>query len=184
MMKYTTNMSVEEVLNTETFVAKYEAVTSEKPYLTSLLAELAAGRSYKVGCKAKKTAAEKILRKLPSKPHYSEDEIADLLRGNIVAQNAEDAQMLLSQLQEQAEVIALDDYSKEPNAWGYNGINLNILTPNGHKVEVQIHTPETIAVQHALHGLYEEWRNELEIPLWVFEQAKKMAKEAIESLKK
>lgn len=183
-MIYTTAMSVEEVMSTETFVAKYEAVTSEKPYLTTLLAELAQHRSYKIGCKAMKTAAEKILRKLPVKPHYSENEIADLLRGNIVAQNAEDAQGLLSQLQEQAEVIALDDYSKEPNAWGYNGININILTPNGHKVEVQIHTPETIAVQNALHGLYEEWRNELEIPLWVFEKAKSMAKEAIDALNK
>lgn len=183
-MKYTTTMSVEDVMNSVTFVTKYEAVTSEEPYLTSLLAQLAQHRSFKVGCKAMQTAAEKILRKLPSKPHYSEDEMADLLRGRIVANDAKDAQMLLSQLQEKVEIIALDNYSINPNVWGYNGINLNILTPNGHKVEVQIHTPETRAVQKALHGLYEEWRNELEIPLEVFEKAKRMAKEAIEALSK
>lgn len=176
--KYTTEMSVEEILSSPAFIEKFEKTASEMPFLQELLSSLAGERPFTTNIKAVRTAAEKILRKLSTKPHYSEEEIGDFLRGNIIAQDDADAQALLGHLRDVAEIIALDDFSNNPTPWGYNGININILSPEGNKVEVQIHTPETIAVQNALHSLYEEWRNELEVPLYVFEESKRLADEA------
>ncbi|GCE32185.1 hypothetical protein KDA_76690 [Dictyobacter alpinus] len=180
---YNSSMTIEDILHTPSFEAKYEAVTSELPFLLDLISGLADGREYKVGVKEKATAAQKILRKLPVKPDYTEENLGDLIRGNIIASDTEDAQYLLSQLQKVATLVALDNYAINPTAWGYNGINTNILSPNGHTVEVQIHTPETRAVQKALHPLYTEWRNEVEVPLWVFEEARRLADEARKNLK-
>jgi hypothetical protein len=166
-------------MSSKSFITKYQDTVVEEPYLADLLSTLASGtRPFQTNLKDPRTAAGKILRKLPVKPHYSEQEIADFLRGNIIAHDQDDAQAVLQQLHTAATVISVDNYVQAPTTWGYDGININIQTPGGNKAEVQIHTPETLAVQKALHPLYEEWRNATEIPLEVFAEAQRLADEA------
>lgn len=45
----------------------------------------------------------------------------------------------------------------------YQGINVAVLTPEGHPFELQFHTPESMRVKANIHGLYERFRtSELE----------------------
>lgn len=172
---YSPTASIEDIKNSPTFQAKYKSTTEEKPFLDSLLSDLSGDRQFKTATKDITTTAEKIVRKLPSKPEYSENVIGDMLRGNIIAKDAADAQSLLQSLGQKVKVENVENYVNQPTVWGYQGININIRTPNGNLAEVQIHTPESIAVQKALHPLYEKWRNESVIPKEVFDQSKAVA---------
>ena len=160
--KYTPTTSSREIMEDADFNAIYNAAKKEEPYLTNIISELAEGRNHKVGVKEKKTAAGKILRKLPKKPDYTEKDLGDLVRGNIVAKNNDDAMALTARLHEKAEVVSVEDYISNPNAFGYQGININIRTPNGVMGEVQIHTPESIKVQKAIHPIYTKYRDQID----------------------
>lgn len=42
----------------------------------------------------------------------------------------------------------------------YRGMNVALTSPDGLKVELQLHTPQSMAVKHRTHKLYEEYRVE------------------------
>lgn len=173
--KYTPDISSGRIAQSPSFLAKYKSTTAEEPYLKEVLGAAAGDRPFTTNLKDPNTAASKILRKLKTKPDYSEDSIGDFLRGNIVARDSSDAKNILTQLEQNVNIESIDDFISNPNQWGYQGINLNIRTPQGNLAEIQIHTPSSEAVQKALHPLYEKWRDADEVPLSVFEEARKIA---------
>lgn len=175
--KYSPTASVDDILKSPSFQDKYTKTTAEKPFLDNLLSSISGDRKFSTQAKDINTAASKIVRKLEFKPNYSEDSIGDMLRGNIIANDSSDAQSLLHILEQNVKIESVENYVDKPTVWGYQGININIRTPNGNLAEVQIHTPESIAVQKALHPLYEKWRGEKVIPTEVYEQSKKVADE-------
>lgn len=53
------------------------------------------------------------------------------------------------------------------NAWGekfYQGVNVHFVSPEGMRVEVQFHTPQSFAVKQASHEVYEIRRSENATP--------------------
>lgn len=172
---YTPGMSANEISNSPSFISKYKSTTAEQPYLQSVLSDVAGDRPFTTNLKDPLTAAGKILRKLPGDAAYTENSIGDLLRGNVVAKDAADATSILSDLQQKVNIVSKDDYIANPNEWGYQGINLNIKTPDGNLAEIQIHTPSSKAVQDALHPLYEQYRSATTVPAEVFTKARKIA---------
>lgn len=173
--KYTPAMSVEEIVSDPGFITKYNSTIQEEPYLKQTVKEIAGDREMKVGVKNLSTTVEKIVRKLPSKPQYSEEFVGDMLRGNMVANDPQDALELLSKVQQKTQVVSVENYIDAPNPWGYQGINVNVRTPKGNLAEIQIHTPASREVQKALHPLYEQWRHAETVPVEVFEEARKIA---------
>lgn len=170
--------TAEDVLGDKGFLTKYNSTIGEEKSLRDTLTKVAGDREILINKKDIKTAAEKIVRKLPTKPDYSEEKIGDFLRSTIVAKDSVDAKGLLAKLKENANVVDVEDHTKETNPWGYEGINAMIKTDKGNLNEVQIHTPESIAVQNASHSFYEKWRNAKEIPESAFAEAKAIADKA------
>lgn len=176
--RYTPGVTtVDDVLSDKSFITKYNDTISEKDFLQAIIGEVSDGREFKTGVKEINTAAGKIIRKLADKPNYTVNNLGDLIRGNIIADDAADAKVVLESLQAKLgdKVKEVEDYSANPNAWGYQGININIETPKGNTAEIQIQTPLSLKVQQALHPLYEKWRNEKEIPMSVFEESRRIA---------
>ena len=53
------------------------------------------------------------------------------------------------------------------NAWGgkyYQGVNVQLESPDGVPVELQLHTPQSFAVKQASHGVYEIRRDPASTP--------------------
>lgn len=180
---YSPTASVKDVLDSESFISKYQSTTAEKPFLDSVLSDVSQGREYTTNLKDVNTAAEKIVRKLRTNPSYSEESIGDMLRGNIIAKDSADAITMLQELSQKVKVQSVDDYINNPSAWGYQGMNVNIRTPNGNLAEVQIHTPLSMEIQKKLHPLYEKYRNAETIPTSVYEESKKIAQEVTDKYK-
>ncbi len=175
--KYSPTASVDDVLGSESFITKYKSTTAEKPFLDTLLSDLAQDRQFTTNLKDPKTAASKIIRKLKKKPAYSEDSIGDFLRGNVVAKDSTDATSMLQQLTQKVKPESVEDYVNNPSPWGYQGINVNVKTPGGNLAEVQIHTPLSLKIQEALHPIYEKYRNEDIIPDAAYIESNRIAKE-------
>lgn len=177
---YSPTASVDDVMSSESFMSKYKSTTEEKPFLDSLLSDLAGDRKFTTNLKDPKTAAEKIVRKLKTKPDYSENNLGDLLRGNIVAKDSADANNMLQLLTQKVKPESVDDFINKPSQWGYQGINVNVKTPNGNLAEVQIHTPLSLKIQDALHSTYEKYRNMDKIPVEAYEESKRIAQDVTE----
>lgn len=181
---YSPTASVKDVLGSKSFIDKYQSTIKEKPFLDNLLSDLSQGRSFTTKIKDINTAAEKVIRKIKVKPEYSENNIGDLLRGNIIANDSTDATNMLQQLQQKVKAESVDDYINNPSQWGYQGINVNIKTPNGNLAEVQIHTPLSMEIQKQLHPLYEKYRNADTIPVEAYEESKRIVKETTDKFNK
>lgn len=180
LYKYTPETSVEDVLRDEGFSMKYNSTIKEEPYLAKILQDAAGGNKFTTNIKNINTAAEKIVRKIKfdKKFDYDENKIGDFLRGNIIAKDDKDAVATLQNLQQSTTVTDIENYFEKPTKWGYNGINVQIKTPQGNLAEVQIHTPMSLEIQNALHPIYEEWRNKIDkVPIEVVEQANKLSQD-------
>lgn len=174
---YSPTASVGDIVSSKSFIDKYNSTTAEKPFLDDLLSSVAGDRSHITNIKDKTIAAEKIVRKLKSKPAYSEENLGDLLRGNVIANDTTDANNMLQQLSQKVKVESVDDFINRPSQWGYQGMNVNVRTPNGNLAEVQIHTPQSVEIQKALHPLYEKYRNADSIPVEAYAESKRIADE-------
>lgn len=158
--KYSPSTSASEVLADSDFISHYYDTTKQLPELQNILEEVAGGRPIKSGAKKLEAAADKIARKVSGgKPQYTEKDIGDLIRGQITANSSDEALQILRKLEETGAVEGgVENYLFTPNSWGYQGINANLRTKGGALAEVQIHTPESIAIQNAIHPIYEKFR--------------------------
>lgn len=85
-------------------------------------------------------------------------EISDGLAGKIETR-FEDINTQIDNIKKNFKVLESENYFKEPNDWGYKGVNIRIELPNGLPAEIQIHTPESWKATQAIHKLYEKWRD-------------------------
>ena len=71
--------------------------------------------------------------------------------------------------QELVDSLAESGYQvmKFNNAWGgkyYQGVNVQLESPDGVPVELQLHTPQSFAIKQASHGVYEIRRDPASTP--------------------
>lgn len=56
------------------------------------------------------------------------------------------------------------------DAGPYRGLNVRLISPDGNRIELQLHTPQSIEVKNKIHPLYTEFRsskdNERRLNLW------------------
>ncbi len=126
--------------------------------------------------KGAKSLAEKIARKRQYKD-YSAGDVSDFVRGMGQVASPEDAAAVVARLGDQ--VTEVNDFFKNPNPWGYTGMNVNVKLADGTIAELQLHTPLSQRVQSAIHPLYEKYRDMpvSKIPASAFEESQRIAKE-------
>ena len=88
------------------------------------------------------------------------DSISDVLRYTLVIKDDDYSRRVPEAMQK----LTANGYQviKFHNAWGgkfYQGINVQLLSPAGVKMELQFHTPNSYAIKQASHGVYEIRRN-------------------------
>lgn len=87
-------------------------------------------------------------------------DVSDALRYTMVTDEKNYGQMVrdvITSLRKQGVKIL-----KFRNAWGgkfYQGINVKLLTPDGMKAELQLHTPQSFDIKERSHSFYEIRRN-------------------------
>ena len=113
--------------------------------------------------KSKESLARKIVKDAEEKGitlTQSADKIGDSVRYTMVADEAtyrQKATQVLSDLKAQGyEILQEKNYWRRGN--GYMGVNTNLLSPDGYKLELQFHTPSSLAVKQPSHDLYEASR--------------------------
>ena len=113
--------------------------------------------------KEKASLARKIVKDAEEKGitlTQSADKIGDSVRYTMVADEAtyrQKATQVLSDLKAQGyEILQEKNYWRRGN--GYMGVNTNLLSPDGYKLELQFHTPSSLAVKQPSHDLYEASR--------------------------
>lgn len=88
------------------------------------------------------------------------EEIGDSVRYTMVADEANYARMATEALDELEargyRAVKVKNYWQEGNA--YQGINVNMLSPEGKKLELQFHTYKSVKVKEPSHKLYEDAR--------------------------
>lgn len=105
--------------------------------------------------KIKNDAAEKRISQV-----QAAEEIGDSVRYTMVADEENYARMVTGALDELEargyRAVKVKNYWQEGN--GYMGINVNMVAPNGTKMELQFHTYKSVKVKEPSHKLYEESR--------------------------
>jgi ppGpp synthetase/RelA/SpoT-type nucleotidyltranferase len=181
--KYSPSTSAKEVLSDSGFISHYNNTTKQYPQLQKILKDVAGDLPIKSGIKEMETAAGKVVRKLPEKPGYTEESLGDLIRGQIFAKTNAEAIALVEKVRSKAEIVGkVEDYISQPNPWGYQGVNLNIKTPGGALAEVQLHTPMSIAIQEAIHPIYEAYRSMKKVPQEALDASRILAGRAMKKV--
>ena len=85
--------------------------------------------------------------------------IKDALRYTMVV----DSPKYANSVTESLKLLDEMNYSaKVKNFWvfgtDYKGINIQLVSPTGQRIELQFHTPESLKVKGIIHDLYESWR--------------------------
>lgn len=105
--------------------------------------------------KIKNDAAEKRIRQ-----SVAAEQIGDSVRYTMVSDEANYARMATEALEELEaqgyQAVKVKNYWQDGN--GYLGINVNMVAPNGTKMELQFHTYKSVKVKEPSHKLYEESR--------------------------
>ena len=134
-----------------------------EPFLTEAL-KTASGSLYRLcglenRLKSRKSLARKIRDDAASDNIPLTDaaaDVSDVLRYTMVADEKNYGQMVrdvITSLRRQGIRIL-----KFRNAWGgkfYQGINVKLLTPDGMKAELQLHTPQSFDIKERSHVFYE-----------------------------
>ena len=140
--------------------------------VTADMRSLEGGESRLAGLEARLKSEESLARKIESKAAASslpyEDaasRVHDVLRYTLVAEDDRYNEQVQASLQK----LAAAGYRvlNFRNAWGgkfYQGINVQLQSPAGIPVELQLHTPQSYAVKQASHGVYEIRRDPASTP--------------------
>ena len=135
-----------------------------------------------VDIKSLSSVLDKLSRKRdPSRGRsrtYTAGDIQDFIRGSGTVDSPAAARALVAKLGDQK--VTVHDLFDTPNEWGYRGMNINVKLSDGTIGEIQIHTPETKAVQDAIHPIYDQYRHTPieEIPASVLDASNQAAKKA------
>lgn len=138
------------------------ASAAEK-YVTADMQSLEDSESHLAGLDARLKSEESLARKIESNAAekslgYEEAAcgVRDVLRYTLVSDNDRYNEQVRASLQKlEAAGYRVVKFS---NAWGgkfYQGINVQLLSPAGVPVELQLHTPQSYSVKQASHGVYE-----------------------------
>ena len=152
--------------------AIYDKARANEKIITPVMLQIAAelnaqmvGLQYSV--KTASSVEDKIQRRLKESGGTKSDEqivaeMGDIVRYTLLAEHNDlvaTTQRTSASLQALGyKVIKLDNRYLTPNA-SYKGIHLDVVSPEGQVFELQIHSPESMAIKNAAHILYEEARS-------------------------
>jgi len=157
-----TSAMVEKVIKSPEFQKAYTGAQKEAQGFKDIMREVSGGRKSNFDLKKSSTAAEKVIRKhMMGQTGFVPADLQDIIRGNIIGANEADVQSILAAIKKKYPEFPIEDYFTTPNKAGYRGYNVAVTTPGGKVGELQIHTPETLERQNAIHPIYDEWRNVL-----------------------
>lgn len=148
----------------------YDEARAKEPQITKDMIEMCQGNGgqcmYGVNYSVKtgSSVAEKIERK-KSKYHDNSDEeivksMGDLVRyTEIVPHNniAKASKSCVEQLQNKGYKVVEYDNKYQANS-NYKGIHIGAISPSGQKIELQVHSRESMAVKETIHPMYETAR--------------------------
>ena len=150
---------------------KYKRAGEAEPYVTAVLKSLESDKAHLVGLDYRLKTVESLRRKILSDSHDMEvsleeaaANINDSLRYTIVADDAEYADITKKTL-DTLSAMGMTVF-KFKNYWAddsrsYQGINVNLKTPEGVVFELQFHTPDSYDTKEdKTHTYYEIQRDE------------------------
>lgn len=137
-----------------------EQAQKAEPTVTDDIKEiLAQGSSELIGEEFKIKTQKSLQRKIKSFPNKK---MKDILRYTSISSSndlAKEIVRIQAGLENKGYTV-----TNIKNTWNnpvnpYNGVNTNIITPEGYEFELQFHTPESFELKNGeLHKLYEEFR--------------------------
>lgn len=158
-----------------------EKAWAEEPAVTAALQTLEKGGVRLEGLENRLKGKESLVRKLLADAEAEEVSLAqaaagigDVLRYTVVIDEGsydEEVPEALQKLEACGFRVV-----KFRNAWGgkfYQGINAQLLSPNGERVEVQFHTAQSYDIKQASHKVYEIRRSPQSAPEQVAEATRK-----------
>lgn len=89
------------------------------------------------------------------------EETGDLIRYTQVVPHhsmAEKTRQTIQLLENKGYIVEKVDNKYLNQEGRYKAIHLDVVSEQGQRFELQIHSPETLAANKATHGMYEEWR--------------------------
>lgn len=108
--------------------------------------------------KSVKSMIGKVIRKSNNNPDYAITSMKDHARGTIIAKTPQQISDIVKQLT--ARGFKLESTLDQPlNIYGYRGITASIPLGEGLNGEIQIHTPESLAIKNSTDPFYRETRS-------------------------
>ena len=162
--RYRPETSIDDLLSDSGFIGHYNNTTKNRPALDNYLETVAGGRKFIGDTKELQSAARKVATKIKEvDPNYTEQNLTDLVRGTIVAEDPDDVIRVAQNAAKERGIKivpgSVDDYFSRPNKWGYEGLHYNVEFPDGSIGEVQIHTPSSLRAKNKTHQIFKEWRD-------------------------
>lgn len=85
-------------------------------------------------------------------------EIADVVAGTLKVKDIESVNKVLDAVSKKLKVVEYQDFFTNPTHYGFRGINMKVINPKGGLSELQIQTPESLAIIKAIHDpFYKKW---------------------------
>ncbi len=148
----------------------FDGMKESEKKITPQLAEMASALGTKLdgleySVKTASSLERKILKKLVDTPHLNAAQmlsrIGDAVRYTQITSHDEIAPTTTKTIDylksHGYQVVEVENkYTDETS--NYKGVHLGVISPDGQKFEMQIHSPESMAVKNKIHPLYEEYR--------------------------
>jgi hypothetical protein len=146
----------------------YTSARGSEPAITEAMENIASANNaelsgLKFRLKTKDSLARKIAKDAEEKGislSRAASEIGDSVRFTMVSTPANYARTVTDTLDDFRaqgfEVVKVKNYWLKDN--GYMGMNVNMRSPDGQKLELQFHTPQSLKVKDPSHKLYDESR--------------------------
>lgn len=149
----------EDAMEWEKYDADYKKYQEEEPNITKDVDEISAmtglpliGRDYRL--KGEKSYERKVHDKRLHKPYKPLGDVVRYTFEHKVENAPEDIRKTLDKFKEKGyNILAVDNRWKDSGA--YNGINCDLVSPNGIPIEVQFHTNRNHKIKEAMHRYYE-----------------------------
>lgn len=137
---------------------------ASKPEFDKILNETAAELGFKEkpisGVKTESSVDNKIKRMAQQGKSAKPEDLGDLLRGSIIADDVTQFDQVAAALKRRAEVTNVDIAMDAPkNKFGYRGYHIDAKLSDGHVVEIQLHTKDTWEAKKFGDEIYAKWRS-------------------------
>jgi hypothetical protein len=146
----------------------YDRAAANEPSVTDLMDSIASGLNANLSGLENKLKTVSSLRdkiELVAKEDFggnfnlAAQNIRDSLRYTMVAESSQYAKTInsaVNTLRDQGYTATVKNYWKDGSV--YKGVNVALTSPSGTLLELQFHTPQSLAVKGKIHPLYEDYR--------------------------